>query len=90
MAQGVLPKCKFANVVLWNRFLQSFDYTKNPVSLNRAQVTRSTYLTEPHGQARCTLYFKSVTGRHGAVHPHVTDFKYKKKKNSPSPSTGDR
>ena len=25
--QGVVPKCRFANVVLWNRFLQTLDYT---------------------------------------------------------------
>ena len=24
--EGTLPACKFAGVVLWNRFLQSFDY----------------------------------------------------------------
>ena len=32
---GTLPDCAFANVVLWNRYLQSFDYTRNTVSLNR-------------------------------------------------------
>ena len=37
---GRFPACRFANVVLWNRFMQTLDYT-NPgkrVSLNRAQA----------------------------------------------------
>jgi len=25
--QGAVPRCRFANVVLWNRFLQTFDYS---------------------------------------------------------------
>jgi len=25
--KGAVPRCRFANVVLWNRFLQTFDYT---------------------------------------------------------------
>eukprot|EP00466_Bigelowiella_natans_P020396 jgi/Bigna1/134139/aug1.24_g8847 len=32
---GKIPKCAFANVVLWNRFLQSLDYEHRAVSLNR-------------------------------------------------------
>ena len=40
MVEGVLPPCRFANVVLWNRLLQSFDYTRNTVSLNRAQMQK--------------------------------------------------
>jgi hypothetical protein len=38
--RGRYPKCRFANVVLWNRFLQTFDYM-NPerrVAINRAQT----------------------------------------------------
>jgi hypothetical protein len=37
---GRFPKCRFANVVLWNRFLQTFEYTTpgRRVSLNRAQT----------------------------------------------------
>ncbi|HSB98216.1 MAG TPA: hypothetical protein VLC91_17275, partial [Spongiibacteraceae bacterium] len=30
--------CIFANVVLWNRFLQSFDYRYRRISLNRKQI----------------------------------------------------
>ena len=35
---GRFPKCRFANVVLWNRFLQSYDYLSRRISLNRAQT----------------------------------------------------
>jgi hypothetical protein len=38
---GRMPTCRFANVVLWNRFLQTFDYASpvGPVSLNQARLT---------------------------------------------------
>ncbi len=32
------PKCRFANVVLWNRFLQTYDYANRPVWRNRANT----------------------------------------------------
>jgi hypothetical protein len=32
------PACRCANVSLWNRQLQTFDYLRHPVSLNRAQA----------------------------------------------------
>ena len=32
------PQCRCANVSLWNRQLQTFDYRRGPVSLNRAQA----------------------------------------------------
>jgi Protein of unknown function (DUF1214) len=32
------PRCRCANVSLWNRQLQTFDYLRGPVSLNRAQA----------------------------------------------------
>jgi hypothetical protein len=32
------PECRCANVSLWNRQLQTFDYLRHPVSLNRAQA----------------------------------------------------
>jgi hypothetical protein len=38
LIEGTLPDCTFASVVLWNRFLQSFDYRHNPVSLHRGQM----------------------------------------------------
>jgi hypothetical protein len=36
---GRFPDCRFANVVLWNSFMQSYDYVNRQVSLNRNQVT---------------------------------------------------
>ncbi len=36
--EGRLPACCFANVVLWNRFMQSLDYRDRTISLNRRQM----------------------------------------------------
>lgn len=36
--EGRMPQCRFANVVLWNRFMQAFDYANRQVSLNRSQI----------------------------------------------------
>lgn len=36
--EGKFPKCRFANVMLWNRFLQTYDYLDHRVSLNRKQA----------------------------------------------------
>ena len=33
------PQCRYANVCLWNRHLQSLDYPSRPISLNRTQTT---------------------------------------------------
>lgn len=35
---GRWPKCRFASVALWTRYLQTFDYANRQVSLNRAQT----------------------------------------------------
>lgn len=35
---GRWPRCRCANVTLWNRHLQTFDYAHRRVSLNRAQT----------------------------------------------------
>ncbi|MBW2231951.1 MAG: DUF1214 domain-containing protein [Deltaproteobacteria bacterium] len=35
---GRWPDCRFANVCLWNRFQQTFDYPYRSVSLNRTQT----------------------------------------------------
>ena len=32
------PRCRYANVCLWNRHLQTFDYATRSISLNRAQT----------------------------------------------------
>jgi hypothetical protein len=36
--RGRWPECRCANVSLWNRQMQTFDYLRGPVSLNRAQA----------------------------------------------------
>jgi hypothetical protein len=36
---GRWPECRFANVSLWNRYLQTYDYVHRPVSRNRANTT---------------------------------------------------
>jgi len=36
--RGRHPRCRFANVVLWNRFMQTLDYRHRRVSLNRKQT----------------------------------------------------
>lgn len=35
---GRWPVCRFANVCLWNRFQQTFDYANRSVTLNRTQT----------------------------------------------------
>jgi hypothetical protein len=36
--EGRYPKCAFASVALWNRFMQTYDYQNFQVSLNRTQT----------------------------------------------------
>ncbi len=36
------PQCRYGNVCLWNRHLQTLDYASRPVSLNRAQTVADT------------------------------------------------
>ena len=38
LMEGHLPQCFFANVVLWNRYLQTDNYLYRQVSLNRKQM----------------------------------------------------
>jgi hypothetical protein len=47
---GRWPRCRFANVVLWNRHQQTYDYTNRQVSLNRAQTR-----LDDHGRFRIVL-----------------------------------
>lgn len=47
---GRWPDCRFANVCLWNRFQQTYDYTNRTSSLNRAQTT-----LEPDGSFKIIL-----------------------------------
>jgi hypothetical protein len=39
--EGKFPKCSFANVMLWNRFMQTYDYLDHQVSLNRKQTKQA-------------------------------------------------
>ena len=47
---GRFPACRYAGVVLWSRFRQSFDYMNRRVSLNRAQT-----VTDGAGNYRIVL-----------------------------------
>jgi Protein of unknown function (DUF1214) len=47
---GRWPVCCFANVVLWNRYLQSYDYVHRPVWRNRSNT-----VLEPDGSFRMVL-----------------------------------
>ena len=47
---GRFPACRYAGVVLWSRFRQSFDYMNRRVSLNRAQT-----VTDSAGNYRIVL-----------------------------------
>jgi hypothetical protein len=38
LIRGRFPDCRFSNVVLFNRFLQTLDYEERNISLNRAQT----------------------------------------------------
>ncbi len=42
VVRGRWPECRCANVVLWNRHQQTYDYTTRQVSLNRAQTKLET------------------------------------------------
>mmetsp|Transcript_22566 Transcript_22566/g.35092 ORF Transcript_22566/g.35092 Transcript_22566/m.35092 type:complete len:144 (-) Transcript_22566:36-467(-) len=35
LIEGNVPVCRFFNIVLWNRYLQTLDYTHRNVSVNR-------------------------------------------------------
>lgn len=51
--KGRFPDCAFANVVLWNRHLQAFDYRGHRISLNRKQT-----IFEPDGSFRMVIAHK--------------------------------
>ena len=38
LIDGRFPRCRFGNIVLWNRHLQSFEYVRRRSSLNRRQT----------------------------------------------------
>jgi hypothetical protein len=47
---GRWPICQFANVSVWNRYLQTYDYAHRPVSRNRANT-----VLEPDGSFRMVI-----------------------------------
>ena len=47
---GRWPECRFANVCLWNRFLQTYDFLHRQVGLNRSNTQ-----LEPDGSWRIVL-----------------------------------
>lgn len=48
--RGRFPRCRFASVVLWNRYLQTYDYAHRRISLNRKQTT-----LEPDGSFKIVI-----------------------------------
>lgn len=48
--EGTLPPCAFANVVLWNKHMQTLEYRNRQVSLNRRQIR-----FEPDGSYRIVI-----------------------------------
>lgn len=40
LVRGRFPKCRFSNVVLFNRFLQTLNYEERSISLNRLQTAQ--------------------------------------------------
>jgi hypothetical protein len=53
--KGIMPSCKFANVVLWNRYLQTFDYVTHQTSLNRAKMVSLENLEKRSGKYQVIL-----------------------------------
>jgi hypothetical protein len=50
---GILPACPFANVMLWNRHMQTLEYRSRRSSLNQAQMQ-----LEPDGHYRIVIAHK--------------------------------
>jgi len=48
--RGRWPECRCANISLWNRHMQTYDYLTRPVSLNRRQTR-----LEPNGDFRMVI-----------------------------------
>jgi hypothetical protein len=59
---GRWPKCRFANVNLWNRFLQTYDYVNRHAARNRTNTT-----LEPDGS------WKMVVAHEDPGHPNWLD-----------------
>jgi hypothetical protein len=50
LMEGTFPGCAFASVVLWNRFMQCFEFRDRRISLNRKQT-----VLEPDGSFRIVI-----------------------------------
>ena len=50
LIEGRWPQARFGNVLLWNRFMQTYDYAHRRVSLNRKQTQ-----LEPDGSFRIVI-----------------------------------
>lgn len=50
LIEGRFPACRFANIVTWNRYLQTFEFVRRRSSLNRRQTA-----LEPDGSFRIVL-----------------------------------
>jgi hypothetical protein len=50
---GILPSCPFANVMLWNRHMQTLEYRSRRSSLNQSQIQ-----LEPDGSYRIVIAHK--------------------------------
>ena len=46
---GRWPQCRFANVALWNRYLQTYDFAYRPAGRNRANTHTRGRWQLPHG-----------------------------------------
>ena len=51
--EGRFPRCRFGNIVLWNRHLQTFEYLRRRSSLNRRQTQ-----LQPDGSFRVVVAHK--------------------------------
>ena len=38
LIEGIMPSCRYANITLWNRYLQTFDHRFRQIGLNMAQL----------------------------------------------------
>ena len=87
-----LPPSRFINVVLWNRFMQSYDYGKRQISLNRKQMhfedDGSVKIIIAHkdpglpnwldteGRARGNIYWRFVYPTDAPITPKATVVKF--------------
>lgn len=70
--EGRLPPCRFANFMLWNRFLQTYDYAHHSVSLNRAQLQfeedGSFRIVIAHSDPGCHNWLDTCGEPHGLIY----------------------